>query len=168
VSFCCEKVAVFSQWSIYNQENPQALPRANAHVWGNRTSPLPNCRRTASLIAFDPPFRRESDIYAQHLLRKQRGFPLYIPEPNRRLSIEYRRQGVNIGDVGIITPSGAFSFLFNICLPASHPVNPPTLPEGFQPLNVDPLHIQHFSDLRPRSYLASASVERFYSGSTPS
>ena len=84
------------------------------------------------------------------------------------LSIEYRRQGVNIGDVGIITPSGAFSFLFNICLPASHPANPPRLPEGFHPLNLDPLHIQHFSDLDTGSHIASTSVEKIHSQSAPS
>ena len=108
------------------------------------------------------PFRRSSDIYAQHLASKKRGFPLWIPEPNRNLPLEYQRQGISIGDVGIITPSGGFSFLFNICLPGYDPVNPSELPEGFAELHppLNPLHIQDFIELGPQSHLASGSVEK--------
>ncbi|KAF9479611.1 hypothetical protein BDN70DRAFT_806738 [Pholiota conissans] len=97
-------------------------------------------------------------IYERHLGLKQRGFPLWIPEPNRRLPMEYRRKGVHVGDVGIITPSGAFSFLFNVCLPPNHPINPSTLPEGFTP--IQSLVIREYSEFKPESYLASTAIEK--------
>lgn len=50
------------------------------------------------------------------------------------LPIEYREVGIDIGDVGIITPDGGFDFLFNIWLPSSHPVNPRNLPPDFDVL----------------------------------
>ncbi|KAM6503995.1 hypothetical protein JOM56_000938 [Amanita muscaria] len=69
------------------------------------------------------------------------GYPLYIPEPDHGLSREYRKRGVRIGDVGSITPEGAFDFLFNICLPAGHPINPPELPNGFEMLPTSDISI---------------------------
>ncbi|KAF9479607.1 hypothetical protein BDN70DRAFT_834144 [Pholiota conissans] len=101
-------------------------------------------------------------IYERHLGLKQRGFPLWIPEPNRRLPMEYRRKGVHVGDVGIITPSGAFSFLFNVCLPPNHPINPTTLPEGFTPIyfSNESLDIREYSEFKPESYLASTAIEK--------
>ncbi|KAF8624198.1 hypothetical protein AX17_007187 [Amanita inopinata Kibby_2008] len=47
------------------------------------------------------------------------------------------KKGVRIGDVGRATPDGAFDFLFNICLPRDHPINPHVLPEGFETLHLD-------------------------------
>jgi len=92
---------------------------------------------------------------------KGRGFPLWIPEPNKRLPLVYQRKGINIGDVGIITPAGAFSFLFNICVPSNNPINPRLLPEAFAPISppLDPLDITEFDEFKPGSYLASASIE---------
>jgi hypothetical protein len=43
-------------------------------------------------------------------------------------------KGVSIGDVGLITPDGAFDYLFNICLPSDDPVNINRVPENFLPL----------------------------------
>lgn len=102
-----------------------------------------------------------NQIYEQHLQTKQRGFPLWIPEPNQRLPVSYRRKGVSIGDVGIITPSGGFSFLFNVCLPGGHPINPRILPEGFSPIYppIDEDDIRQFPEFKPGSYVASSSVE---------
>ncbi|KIL65792.1 hypothetical protein M378DRAFT_461967 [Amanita muscaria Koide BX008] len=74
------------------------------------------------------------EIYTHHMLIHALGYPLYIPEPDHGLSREYRKRGVRIGDVGSITPEGAFDFLFNICLPAGHPINPSELPDGFEML----------------------------------
>ena len=54
-------------------------------------------------------------MYERHLTPKDRGFPLWIPQPNMMLPIPYRAKGVCIGDVGIITEFGGFAFLFNIC-----------------------------------------------------
>ena len=101
-------------------------------------------------------------IYERHLSLKKRGFPLWIPEPNRRLPMAYRRRGIYIGDVGIITPSGGFSFLFNICCPPGDPINPSTLPDDFSPIRppLEPIDIREFSEFKSGSYLASATIER--------
>ena len=105
--------------------------------------------------------QRGNEIYERHLSLKGRGFPLWIPEPNNRLPLAYRRKGINIGDVGIITPSGGFSYLFNICVPRGDPLNPRALPEDFAPLSppLDPIDIREFSEFKPGSHLASASIE---------
>jgi len=108
----------------------------------------------------DPP--KDNEIYERLLRRKQRGFALYVPQPNRRLPIPYRRTGIRIGDVGIITPDGGFSFLFNICVPHDDPINPRILPEDFSPLQPEltDVDVVEFSRFSSGSYLASASIEK--------
>jgi hypothetical protein len=105
--------------------------------------------------------KRGNEIYERHLSLKGRGFPLWIPEPNNRLPLAYRRRGINIGDVGIITPSGGFSYLFNICVPPEDPLNPRALPEDFAPLYppLDSIDIREFTEFRAGSHLASSSIE---------
>ncbi|KAF8811958.1 hypothetical protein BYT27DRAFT_7059882, partial [Phlegmacium glaucopus] len=105
--------------------------------------------------------QKSNDIYARHLELKGRGFPLWIPEPNRRLHINYRRTGIRIGDVGIINDSGGFSFLFNICLPHNDPVNPRVLPEHFAPISppVEAIDIEEFLVFKNDSHLVSASSQ---------
>ncbi|KAJ7227442.1 hypothetical protein GGX14DRAFT_511122, partial [Mycena pura] len=76
----------------------------------------------------------ESEIYCNQLLRRKRGFPLYVPGPQRNLPPEYQRCGVAIGDVGRVTPDGIFDFFFNIYLPANHPINANGVPDDFCPL----------------------------------
>jgi hypothetical protein len=105
----------------------------------------------------DPP--KDNEIYERLLRRKGRGFALYVPEPNRQLPIAYRRVGIRIGDVGVITPDGGFSFLFNICVPHDNPINPRILPEDFSPFQPD-VDIMEFSRFKSGSYLASASIEK--------
>ena len=78
-----------------------------------------------------------SRIYHRLLSNEGHGHPLWIPEPNENLSYEYRQRGVSIGDVGIITCNGGFDFLFNICLPATDPINRGGVPEGFVPVILD-------------------------------
>ncbi|KAF8812950.1 hypothetical protein BYT27DRAFT_7207411 [Phlegmacium glaucopus] len=108
------------------------------------------------------PLQKSNDIYERHLTPKGRGFPLWIPQPNHRLDPDYRRTGIRIGDVGIITHSGAFSFLFNICLPHDDPVNPQMLPERFAPISppISPTDIEGFAVFMTGSHLASASIEK--------
>ncbi|KAJ7847076.1 hypothetical protein B0H13DRAFT_1534568, partial [Mycena leptocephala] len=65
----------------------------------------------------------ESGNYSSQLLNQGRGFPLYVPGPQINLPVQYRREGVAIGDVGRVTPEGNFDFFFNIYLPADHPIN---------------------------------------------
>ncbi|KAJ6467932.1 hypothetical protein DFH09DRAFT_508310 [Mycena vulgaris] len=71
----------------------------------------------------EPPGDAYSDSggYCSQLLRRGRGFPLYVPGPQRNLPREYQRQGVTIGDVGRVTPEGIFDFFFNIYLDGDDP-----------------------------------------------
>ena len=112
--------------------------------------------------------QKSNDIYERHLTLKERGFPLWVPEPNQVLHLNYRRTGVRIGDVGIITHSGAFSFLFNICLPHNDPVNPPKLPDHFSPISppIEDTDIDKFGVFKNGSHLASSSVKRSQTDST--
>jgi hypothetical protein len=111
--------------------------------------------------------QKSNDIYERHFTLKERGFPLWIPEPNQVLHLDYRRTGVRIGDVGIITHSGAFSFLFNICLPHNDPVHPRMLPEDFAPISppIEASDIEKFGVFKNGSHLASGSVKKSQSGS---
>ena len=87
------------------------------------------------------------------------GFPLWIPQPDETLPRSYQRQGVSIGDVGILTPDGGFDFLFNVCLPAGHPSNPEVLPEGFVPLELKSTDFCKFHAHLSHSHLASPFVK---------
>ncbi|KAF8814568.1 hypothetical protein BYT27DRAFT_7156710 [Phlegmacium glaucopus] len=103
-----------------------------------------------------PEVQQSNIIYQRHLELKGHGFPLWIPPPNQNLPIQYRRTGVCIGDVGIITPNGGFSYLFNICLPHDDPVNR-RLPENFSPIS-EATDIDKFPVFDDDSHLASASI----------
>ncbi|KAJ3788199.1 hypothetical protein GGU10DRAFT_263419, partial [Lentinula aff. detonsa] len=84
----------------------------------------------------------ESEVYSQLLWLRKRGYPFWTPEPTQPIPEEYTRQGIRIGDVGILTTSGGFDYLFNTCLPRDDPANSAGVPEGFEPLIVDQGHIQ--------------------------
>ena len=60
---------------------------------------------------------------------------MWIPGPDMMLPKEYRRNGIRIGDVGIIYRCEGFSFLFNIFLPVDHTVNRGKVPDDFEPLD---------------------------------
>jgi hypothetical protein len=79
-----------------------------------------------------------------------------------QLPIEYRRRGTSIGDVGIITSTGEFDFLFNIFYPANHPINRGVVPQDFSPLSLEELEydIQQSNVYGPDTYLASSSVRK--------
>jgi hypothetical protein len=100
-----------------------------------------------------------NSIFQRHMYLEKHGFPLWIPQPNLRLSRSYRRRGA-IGDVGIFTAGGGFDFLFNICLPAGHPSNPDQLPEGFCRLELKPADVCEFHANSSHSYIASSSVKK--------
>ena len=105
-----------------------------------------------------------NDVYYRLLSSKKRGSPLWIPGTNKRLPIEYRRQGLGIGDVGVITERGFFDSLFNISLPCDHPlaINSDRLPDNFYPLNITPNDIQEYSEFNQGSFLSSASIKSSY------
>jgi len=106
--------------------------------------------------------RADHEIYSGQLLTKKRGYPLWVPGPGKRLPIAYRRSGVSIGDVGIITSTGEFDFLFNILQPADHSINRGIVPRGFSPLSLEELScdIQENTIYGPDTYLASSSVQK--------
>jgi hypothetical protein len=60
----------------------------------------------------------------------------------------------------IITHSGGFSFLFNICLPHNDPVNPRVLPEHFAPISppIEAIDIDEFDFFQSGSHLASGAL----------
>ncbi|PPQ98747.1 hypothetical protein CVT24_003444 [Panaeolus cyanescens] len=128
-----------------NQESPVELPPVPIQFQGVAES-----RRG-----------RTNRIYERHMLCKERGYPLWIPEISMGLSPEKRRLGVSIGDVGLVTSAGAFSFLFNILLPVDHPLQPETMPSGFTPVKpLNPGGVMTVVDLSVNSCLTSVSVRR--------
>lgn len=108
------------------------------------------------------PVQRSCDIYYRYLAAKGRGSPLYIPGPNKRLPKEYQKTGIRVGDVGIITASGGFDFLFNICHPHDHPINYQGVPDNFHQLSIQPSDIQEHSVFNKESYISSGSVKKTY------
>lgn len=77
------------------------------------------------------------EIYVQNMLRKKRGYPLWIPSPNLSLPVHNRHTGVMVGDLGIITPEGGFDFLFNILHDRQDPINEARiLPRQFHHLHL--------------------------------
>ncbi|KAJ6520880.1 hypothetical protein DFH09DRAFT_225085, partial [Mycena vulgaris] len=106
---------------------PVSPPRSAQALPSLSTDNLASSSSTAPILA-------ESEIYCNRLLYHKRGFPLYVPEPHGNLPAEYQRSGVRIGDVGRVTPEGAFDFLFNIYHPSEHPININGVPEEFSPL----------------------------------
>ncbi|KAJ6451973.1 hypothetical protein C8R45DRAFT_916444 [Mycena sanguinolenta] len=106
----------------------------------------------------------ECEIYTNQLMRRKRGFPLYIPGPSESLPEEYRETGIQIGDVGTVTPEGLFDFLFNIYLSADHPININGVPDDFHPLaryhdQRDIIMISH----DPGDYVATSLINKVIS-----
>ncbi|KAJ7463646.1 hypothetical protein FB451DRAFT_1042801, partial [Mycena latifolia] len=89
----------------------------------------------------------DSGSYCSQLLRRGRGFPLYVPGPQRNLPREYQRQGVAIGDVGRVTPEGIFDFFFNIYLDADDPIN-----AGKRPGRLSPFETLRFKRYCPSGF----------------
>ncbi|KAJ6461300.1 hypothetical protein DFH09DRAFT_583678 [Mycena vulgaris] len=116
---------------------------------------------TNSTASSSPPARilAESEVYRNQLLYQKRGFPLYIPEPQRNPA-EYRTKGVRIGDVGRVTPEGAFDFLFNIYCSSEHPRNSNRVPDNFAPLEPAYLAEDLFHvDYEAGDYVSTATIQ---------
>jgi hypothetical protein len=103
-----------------------------------------------------------SHVYARQLFPKKCGIPLFIPEPYDNLPRQYHdRRGASIGDVGIVTPDGSFSFVFSICVPANDPINCNGVPDGFEQVSLTPIEISHLNNMHPPgSDVSSASVQK--------
>jgi hypothetical protein len=102
---------------------------------------------------------KSREIYYEAMVVKGYGMPLMIPGPSKHLPMEYRRRGISIGDVGIMTAFGGFDFLFNISLPSDHPVNPGILPEHFIPFEILTFEIRRGVSFKNNSHLVSPSVK---------
>ena len=109
--------------------------------------------------------RSRAHIYSVQMLMQGSGYPLYMPTPSRGLPMAYRKSGMRIGDVGVITANGAFDFLFNVCEyndPPGAGINPAKLPDGFELLIPDILSGETFE---PGARLTSKSVNEIrYNG----
>ncbi|KAJ7038438.1 hypothetical protein C8F04DRAFT_1089199 [Mycena alexandri] len=103
----------------------------------------------------------DGQLYTKLLLCKGLGYPLWYPPPIDSLPYAYRQEGVQIGDVGYITPRGAFSFIFNICHGADHPINCHFgVPKGFQQLQLDAHAIERVDvAFQPRSDISTDTVK---------
>ncbi|KAF9563366.1 hypothetical protein CPC08DRAFT_706073 [Agrocybe pediades] len=141
-------------------------------IWWSKGQRGKDAKLNQGLATFqrspDPYIQRGCDVYSRHLALLGRGFPLWLPAPNRNLPVEYQKTGTRIGDVGIITSSGGFDFLFNVCLPWDHPINPGhgngglAMPDGFEPLVLHPNDVREYSPCGRGSSLASASVRKTF------
>jgi hypothetical protein len=81
-----------------------------------------------------------SVIYCDLLLQQGHGLPLWKPDPNANLPEAYTKQGISIGDLGLLTDDGGFDFLFNVHADAHDPVNQFLgTPASFIPLPLDPI-----------------------------
>ena len=102
-----------------------------------------------------------SDRYARILLPQRNGYPLWIPGPPENLPVQLKEVGTTIGDVGIITPDGSFSFLFNICKPADDPANCFGVPRGFVQVHLNDIDIRRPPDVYQRgSHVSSELIEK--------
>ncbi|KAF7328031.1 Pleiotropic drug resistance ABC transporter protein [Mycena kentingensis (nom. inval.)] len=101
----------------------------------------------------------DTDLYCEQLWPKRRGFPLYVPMPQRNLPPEYLIEGVSIGDVGMVTPEGFWDFFFNVFRPADHPINVGRVPEGFTPLHPYGELDLHNLEFEPGTSACSSSVQ---------
>ncbi|KAJ6562016.1 hypothetical protein B0H19DRAFT_91533 [Mycena capillaripes] len=131
----------------------------NMHI--HHPNPGPGPTSSLPLNTMDDTFS-ESEIYCNQLLRRKRGFPLYVPGPQQNLPADYQNKGVAIGDVGRVTPDGIFDFFFNIYLPADHPVNDNDVPENFYPLPPYSSKDVFYLNYDAGTYVSTSSVEKLY------
>ena len=104
----------------------------------------------------NPPSR----VYARQLLSLGYGYPLWTPEPSNQF-LRYRRDGLRIGDVGVVDPEdGSFDVFFNICLHREHPFHRVNgVPDNFICIDLDELDIAVYPHAEnPSSVISTSSV----------
>ena len=84
-----------------------------------------------------------------------------MPTPLGGLPTAYRKKGIGVGDVGVITANGAFDFLFNAC-ESDQSINPDVLPDGFGLLKA---RIRTSEKFGPGECLPSDQVREISDGS---
>lgn len=108
------------------------------------------------------------DVYARNLL-SHRGYPLWTPEPNIELPECYQREGLKIGDVGVVDEDGSFDVFFNITLPREHPLHAPDgVPDNFTQVKLrrEDYKIVHVAEC-PGRVITSSNVDRSISSIDP-
>ncbi|KAF8695227.1 hypothetical protein AX14_001856, partial [Amanita brunnescens Koide BX004] len=105
--------------------------------------------------------RARTHIYSFEMLTHRAGYPLYMPTPLGGLPTAYRKKGIGVGDVGVITANGAFDFLFNAC-ESDQSINPDVLPDGFGLLKA---RIRTSEKFGPGECLPSDQVREISDGS---
>ncbi|KAF8134884.1 hypothetical protein EV363DRAFT_1160035 [Boletus edulis] len=102
-----------------------------------------------------------SNVYACNLL-SHRGYPLWTPEPNIELPDSYQREGLKIGDVGVVVPDdGSFDVFFNMTLPREHPLHAPDgVPSNFSQVELRREDYRIVPDAEcPGRVISSSSVD---------
>ncbi|KAF9556174.1 hypothetical protein CPC08DRAFT_711419 [Agrocybe pediades] len=78
------------------------------------------------------------ETYSRSLFSNGNGYPPSQPEGiDSPRSLIHWKQGVGIGDVGLLDPQGYFVYLFNIFAGRDDPLNELGVPEDFEPLVLD-------------------------------
>ncbi|KAI0086257.1 hypothetical protein BDY19DRAFT_370479 [Irpex rosettiformis] len=93
-----------------------------------------------------------AEVYAEQLLPKAHGLPLWIPEPSKFGE-------VLIGDVGYVY-DGCFYRLFNVTHPPDDDVNQGGVPEEFEVLEYDPCLLHRVDQYLDAGVVCSKSVAR--------
>ncbi|KAF9260127.1 hypothetical protein L218DRAFT_620663 [Marasmius fiardii PR-910] len=102
--------------------------------------------------------------FAWALYTLRRGCALWIPEPNKELTSQYRQNGVQIGDVGILKADGSFDFVFNVCCSANDPINQYGVPTDFQTLSWNGAKCRTDNIFRPGEPVLSRGAEKWVLG----
>ncbi|KAJ7773939.1 hypothetical protein B0H16DRAFT_115002 [Mycena metata] len=76
----------------------------------------------------------DCDRFTRLLLAKGHGFPLFLPSPPVDLPDAVKRNGTQIGDVGIVCNDGSFDPIFNIYRPEGDLANRFGVPSDFKQL----------------------------------
>ncbi|KAF8731068.1 hypothetical protein AX14_005236, partial [Amanita brunnescens Koide BX004] len=94
--------------------------------------------------AYSRTSRARTHIYSLEMLIHGAGYPLYMPTPSIGLPPAYRKNGIRVGDVGVITANGAFEYLFNVCRyhDQDEGVTPTMFPGHLEPLKPD-IRVNH-------------------------
>ncbi|KAJ7366214.1 hypothetical protein DFH08DRAFT_763368, partial [Mycena albidolilacea] len=103
----------------------------------------------------------DRDLYSRLLLAKGHGYPLSYPQPLDDLPPESSAEGIQIGDVGVLTSDGGFDPLFNICRLAQDDRNRFGVPAGFETVHLRPGDVSSRRVFhRPGSHVSNTRVNK--------
>ncbi|KAF9556175.1 hypothetical protein CPC08DRAFT_694730 [Agrocybe pediades] len=125
----------------------------------NRSHKLPNTFSRAYIVSA---VVGAGETYARSLLSKGNGYSPWSPQgidsPRSKIHL---KQGVGIGDVGLLDREGYFVYLFNIFAGRDHPLNEKRVPEDFEPIPLDQETDVIFQPnyFPPRTIISSKAVD---------